>query len=545
MKRLADLYEALDSTTSTLAKVGAMARYFREAPGRDAAWALWFLTGRRPKRLLGVRALVGWTLELTGTPDWLFGECYAVVGDLAECIALLLDDGTRVTHPDETPLSEWMEQRILPLRGLDPEEQRDRVTGWWRALDRRELFLLNKLLTGELRVGVSATLVLRALAEVAGLPPALLAQRTMGDWTPSAEFLERILAREHVTDDASRPYPFFLASPLEDGPEALGDRAGWQVEWKWDGIRGQLIRRGGHVFLWSRGEELITGRFPEVAEAGATLPDGTVLDGEVLAYGEDRPLPFALLQTRIGRQTLTPKILAQAPAAFMAYDLLEHEGQDVRERPLSERRALLETLLGGRHRRFFLSEVLSDPSWEALARRRLEARERKVEGLMLKRLDSPYRTGRRRGDWWKWKIDPFQVDAVLLYAHPGNGRRANLFTDYTFAVWDEGTLVPVAKAYSGLSDAEIRELDGWVRAHTRERFGPVRAVEPSQVFELHFEGIARSTRHKSGVAVRFPRIARWRTDKPASEADTLESLKRMIPGATPPRGPMSHGSSVS
>lgn len=534
MKRFADLYEALDSTTSTLAKVGAMARYFREAPARDAAWALWFLTGRRPKRLLGVRALVGWTLELTGTPDWLFGECYAVVGDLAECIALLLDDGTRVTHPDETPLSEWMEQRILPLRGLDPNEQRERVTGWWRTLDRRELFLLNKLLTGELRVGVSATLVLRALAEVAGLPPALLAQRTMGDWTPSAEFLERILAREHVTDDASRPYPFFLASPLEEGPEALGDRTGWQVEWKWDGIRGQLIRRGGHVFLWSRGEELITGRFPEVAEAGATLPDGTVLDGEVLAYGEDRPLPFALLQTRIGRQTLTPKILAQAPAAFMAYDVLEHAGQDVRERPLSERRALLEMLLEGRHRRFFLSELLADPSWEALARRRLEARERKVEGLMLKRLESPYRTGRRRGDWWKWKIDPFQVDAVLLYAHPGNGRRANLFTDYTFAVWDGGTLVPVAKAYSGLSDAEIRELDGWVRAHTLERFGPVRAVEPSQVFELHFEGIARSTRHKSGVAVRFPRIARWRTDKPASEADTLQTLKRMI--VTQPTG---------
>jgi DNA ligase 1 len=536
MKRFADLYEALDSTTSTLAKVAAMRRYFREAPAADSAWALWFLTGRRPKRLLGVRALVGWTLELTGTPDWLFGECYAVVGDLAECIALLLDDGTRVTHPDETPLSEWVEGRILPLRGLDPEEQRARVTGWWRSLDRRELFLLNKLLTGELRVGVSATLVLRALAEVAELSPALLAQRTMGDWTPSAAFLERTLSREQVSDDASRPYPFFLASPLEDDPASLGDRAAWQAEWKWDGIRGQLIRRGGRVFLWSRGEELITERFPEVIEAGETLPEGTVLDGEVLAYGEDRPLPFALLQTRIGRQTLTPKILAQAPAAFMAYDLLEHEGKDLRERPLSERRALLEALLAGRHRRFFVSEVLADPSWNDLARRRLEARERKVEGLMLKRLESPYRTGRRRGDWWKWKIDPFQVDAVLLYAHPGNGRRANLFTDYTFAVWDEGELVPVAKAYSGLSDEEIRQLDGWVRAHTIQRFGPVRAVETTQVFELHFEGIARSTRHKSGVAVRFPRIARWRTDKPASEADTLETLKRMIsptPSSTP------------
>jgi len=536
MKRFADLYEALDSTTSTLAKVAAMRRYFREAPPADAAWALWFLTGRRPKRLLGVRALVGWTLELTGTPDWLFGECYAVVGDLAECIALLLDDGSRVTHPDETPLSEWMEQRILPLRTLEAEEQRARVTGWWRTLDRRELFLLNKLLTGELRVGVSATLVLRALAQAADLPPPLLAQRTMGDWTPSAEFLERIVAREHQSDDASRPYPFFLASPLEDPPESLGDRSTWQVEWKWDGIRGQLIRREGRVFLWSRGEELITERFPEVVEAGNTLPDGTVLDGEVLAYGEDRPLPFALLQTRIGRQTLTPKVLADAPAAFMAYDLLEQDGRDLREVPLSGRRARLEALLAARHRRFFVSQVLREPSWEELARRRLEARERKVEGLMLKRLESPYRTGRRRGDWWKWKIDPFQVDAVLLYAHPGNGRRANLFTDYTFAVWDEGQLVPIAKAYSGLSDEEIRQLDGWVRAHTIQRFGPVRAVEPSQVFELHFEAIARSARHKSGVAVRFPRISRWRTDKPASEADTLQTLQRMIPGAASPAG---------
>jgi len=536
MKRFADLYEALDSTTSTLAKVEAMARYFRQAPPRDAAWALWFLTGRRPKRLLGVRALVGWTLELTGTPDWLFSECYAVVGDLAECIALLLDDGTRVTHPDETPLSDWMEQRILPLRALDAEAQRAQVTGWWRTLDRRELFVLNKLLTGELRVGVSATLVLRALAEVAGLPPALMAQRTMGDWTPSAELLERILSKEHVADDASRPYPFFLASPLDEPPQVLGSREEWQVEWKWDGIRGQVVRRSGQVFLWSRGEELITERFPEVVEAGGTLPDGTVLDGEVLAHGDDRPLPFALLQTRIGRQTLTPAILARAPAAFMAYDLLEHEGRDIRDLPLSERRGRLEALLRGRHRRFFLSEVLAETSWEALGRRRLEARERQVEGLMLKRLSSPYRTGRRRGDWWKWKIDPFQVDAVLLYAHPGNGRRANLFTDYTFALWDEGTLVPVAKAYSGLSDEEIRQLDGWVRSHTLQRFGPVRAVEPSQVFELHFEGISRSTRHKSGVAVRFPRIARWRTDKPASEADTLETLRRMIPFRIDPAG---------
>ena len=530
MKRFADLYDALDSTPSTLAKVAALVRYFQEAPPADAAWALYFLTGRKLKRLLPTKLLVTWTLELTALPEWLFAESYAVVGDLAETISLLLDT-TQPSASADLPLATWMATRIVPLKKLAPEAQREAVLRYWRELSRRELYLVNKLLTGELRVGVSATLVLRAIAQVTGLPAATIAHRAMGTWEPTPEAFQALIQPDAMSDDVSRPYPFYLASPLETEPQALGPREAWQVEWKWDGIRGQLLRRTGQTFLWSRGEELITERFPEILAAAQALPDGTVLDGEVLAYEGGHPLPFARLQRRIGRQKPTPTVLREAPAVFMAYDLLEFAGADLRELPLLERRAKLEALLLPLGQPFVLSEVLHESTWASLASLREEARARNVEGMMLKRTDSPYKTGRKRGDWWKWKIDPFSVDVVLLYAHPGSGKRANLFTDYTFAVWQGETLVPVAKAYSGLTDEEIGVLDKWIRGHTLERFGPVRAVEPSQVFELHFEAIAPSPRHKSGIALRFPRIARWRNDKPANEADTLETLQKLIPAS--------------
>jgi DNA ligase-1 len=336
------------------------------------------------------------------------------------------------------------------------------------------------------------------------------------------------VAPETADADISRPYPFCLAYPLDGPVEELGDVNGWQVEWKWDGIRSQLIRRGWRTFLWSRGEELITERFPEIDALGAQLPDGTVIDGEVMPWKHGMPLPFAQMQRRIGRKVLGQKILSEVPAVLVAYDLLEFQGEDVRERPLEWRRARLEEIAPPGSA-MVLSPIVKAGSWAELAALRQESRERKVEGFMLKRCGSPYRVGRRRGDWWKWKIDPFTMDAVLLYVHPGHGRRASLFTDYTFAVWDRGALVPVAKAYSGLSDAEIEELDAWVRRNTKEKFGPTRAVDPVQVFEIAFEGIAPSTRHKSGLAVRFPRIARWRRDKPASEADTLDALRAMLP----------------
>lgn len=530
MRRFAQLYDALDATTSTNAKVAAMQAYFAEAPAADAAWALFFLTGRRLKRLIAPRLLATWGCEAAGVSGWLAEECFALAGDLAETVALLLDTqrGGRRAAVEPPSLSSLIEQTLLPLRDAPEDEKHRAVLGLWEALDRRESFLLAKLLTGELRVGVSDTLAVRALAQHAGLLPATVAHRLMGSWEPSAESFAALVRPGASDADVSRPYPFYLASPLEEEPQELGERSEWLAEWKWDGIRAQIVRRGGGAYLWSRGEELITDRFPELEGAWAALPDGTVLDGEVLAFEAGAPMPFSVLQRRIGRRKLSAAVLASAPAAFMAYDVLELEGKDLREEPLRDRRLRLSDLLRSRSERLRLSPEVEAASWDELRSLREGSRERGVEGLMLKRWISAYRTGRPRGDWWKWKIDPYSIDAVLVYAQPGHGRRATLMTDLTFAVWSEGELLPVAKAYSGLTDEEIDRLDRWIRAHTVERFGPVRAVEPVHVFELHFEGIAGSERHKSGIAVRFPRIARWRTDKKPQDADTLDSLRALL-----------------
>jgi len=529
MRRFAALYDAIDSTTSTNAKVAAMAAYFSEAPPADAAWAVFFLTGRRLKRLVPYAAINDWTLAATGLDQWLLAECYSVVGDGAETVALVLDQVVVETRED-VPLADWVEQRILPLRGMDPAAQQARVSPWWGQLDRSQRFMLLKILTGELRVGVSQTLVVRALAQAAQRPPTTVAARLMGDWAPTGEWFTSLLSPEHTDEDRSRPYPFFLASPLEDPIESLGARDDWFVEFKWDGIRAQLVRRAGGVHLWSRGEELITHRFPEIAAAATRLPDGTVLDGEVLAFRDDRPLPFSALQQRIGRQKQVAQMVRAVPVVFMTYDILEDEGHDIRQRPLEDRRRLIEARVPATGV-LRTSQIVTAPTWEDLAALRTQSRTLGVEGLMLKRRSSAYGVGRKRGDWWKWKIDPYTIDAVLIYAQPGSGKRASLLTDYTFGVWDNGELVPIAKAYSGLSNEEIADLDRWIRRHTVERFGPVRHVEPVHVFELGFEGIAASTRHRSGIAVRFPRMLRWRTDKKAEEADTLDHVRKILEGA--------------
>ena len=529
MREFARLFDAIDSTTSTNAKVAVMAAYFASAPKGDAAWAVFFLTGRRLKRLLQYSLIHDWTMAATGIEGWLVEECYAVVGDGAETAALLLDQLPAAAPGDPLSLTTWVEDRVLRLREMDPAAQQAHVTSWWRELDRLERFILLKLLTGEFRVGVSQTLVVRALAQTSGLEVPIVAARLMGDWTPHAEWFARVLSPEHTDDDRSRPYPFSLAAPLDGDVSALGDPADWQIEWKWDGIRAQLIHRGGAVHLWSRGEELITHRFPEITAAATRLPDGTVLDGEVLAFKDDRPMPFSALQQRIGRRKQVAQMSRAVPVVFMTYDILEADGADIRARPLQERRALLDALLsahgGGVLRP---SPTLHEASWDVLAEMRMQSRARGVEGLMLKRLTSSYGVGRKRGEWWKWKIDPYSIDAVLIYAQPGSGKRASLLTDYTFGVWHEGTLIPFAKAYSGLSNEEIGELDKWIRRHTTERFGPVRHVAPVQVFELGFEGIAESSRHKSGIAVRFPRMLRWRKDKTPDEADTLEIVRALL-----------------
>ncbi len=421
-----------------------------------------------------------------------------------------------------------MEERLLPIRIADDETRRAWLIEAWRAMDEPQRFAWNKLLTGEFRVGVSQNLVVRAVAEVAGASPETVAHRLMGDWQPSAEFWRGLLGPAAAEGDISRPYPFCLAYPLEGDVEDLGDVREWQIEWKWDGIRAQLTRRDGRTFLWSRGEELMTDRFPELAAAGDLLPEGTVIDGEVMPWKNGGPLPFAQMQRRIGRKVLGQKILADVPVVLVTFDLLESGGRDVREQPLEWRRAELERI-APRESAVVLSPIVQPADWDGLKQLRQESRQRKVEGLMLKRLGSPYRVGRKRGDWWKWKIEPYSVDAVLIYAQPGSGRRASLFTDYTFGIWNNGQLVPFAKAYSGLSDEEIREVDSFVRRNTIEQFGPVHRVKPELVFELAFEGIQRSTRHRSGIAVRFPRMARWRHDKKAEEADSIDTIRALLP----------------
>lgn len=532
MRAFADLYTALDESNKTNAKVAALKDYFSAAPPENAAWVISFLMGRRPRRAVNARRLAEWAAAEADIPDWLFSESYDAVGDIAETITLVLPE---TGASSDIPLYRWIEDRLLPLQTLSEPEQCEAILQAWRELDPQQRFIWNKLITGGFRVGVSAKLVIRALADVSGLETAAITHRLMGTWEPTSSFYETLLAPETADADSSRPYPFFLAHPLEDEPEKLlGDIHDWQIEWKWDGIRAQLIRREGSVYLWSRGEELVTDRYPEIAEAAEHLPDGTVLDGELLVWKNDSVQPFAQLQRRIGRKAVGKKMLADFPVIFLGYDMLELNGEDSRSQPLRARRAALESIVQPlNHERLLLSPIVDVDSWDTLAVLINESRERMVEGFMIKRLDSPYRVGRQRGDWWKWKIAPHSVDAVLIYAQRGSGKRASLYTDYTFGVWDdEGKLVPFTKAYSGLTDAEIRQVDNFIRHNTQEKFGPVRTVKPELVFELAFEGIQRSSRHKSGIAVRFPRILRWRQDKPMAEADTLDTIRALLPPET-------------
>ena len=527
VKQFADLYRELDQSTATLDKRAALVRYFRSAPPADAAWAMWLLSGGKLARIANTRELREWIVQESGQPDWLVEDSYDHVGDLAETLTLLLDDPP--SAHDDRSLVEWIEGILLPIANKEVELRRVAVVGGWNALPFDQRLLFNKLLTGSLRVGVSQRLVQQALADMSGIDISRLAQRMLGAWTPTPGFLRNLLSVEELPEDRQQPYPFFLASPLENEVESLGDIGEWLLEWKWDGIRLQLIRRLGEVALWSRGEERLDGRFPEIEDAATTLPRDCVIDGELLVWLEgDAPLPFTALQTRIQRRKPGARTLADTPARVLAYDLLELDGEDLRARPLAQRRALLESLLAQHGDPcIVISPLVSAENWQQAALLREGARERGVEGLMLKRTESVYQSGRRRGDWWKWKIDPLTIDAVLLYAQSGHGRRSTLYTDYTFGVWDGDALVPVAKAYSGLDDKEILSLDSWIRANTLERFGPVRSVKAHHVFELGFEAVNRSKRHKSGIAVRFPRILRWRHDKPPAEADRLETLQAL------------------
>ncbi len=533
MRAFSELFAALDRTTSLNDKLAALVAYLRAVGAADGAWAVALLSGRRPKKPVNRRIAQEALVEYLGIQPWVIDASYELVGDLGETCSLLIDTlrPVRATDVAHAPLAEWMETRLPAIAALeDDAAKKRRLIGWWEELSQGEIFLLQKLISGGFRVGVSESLVVKALAAVACVPVTVMTQRLTGKWAPTPEVFRGFLEAEGgARRDVTQPYAFALAYPLDQAPAELGERAAWSAEWKWDGIRAQLVRREGACHVWSRGEDLVTAAFPEIAIAAvAAFPDDTVVDGEILAFENELPLPFAALQKRLGRKKVTAAVQAATPLRFLAYDLLELGGIDYRDEPFARRREALEGLVAGAVAPLGLSPLVLAATWEDLAAAREAARERGVEGLMLKKLDAPYRAGRKRGDWWKWKVEPLVVDAVLIYAQAGSGRRANLFTDYSFAVWRGSDLVPVAKAYSGLDAGEIAELDRWIRAHTKEKFGPVRSVEPHHVFELGFEGIQTSGRHKAGVALRFPRILRWRRDKTPAEADTLQTLEAML-----------------
>jgi len=533
MKLFSELYKRLDSTTRTTVKVQAMTQYFGCAEPADAAWAIYFLSGEKIRRLIPTKLLRQWAAEEANIPAWLFDESYSSVGDLAETISLVVPEQKTETTGS---LSEWVEERLQPIRNMNEEQQCKVVTDIWHQNPADVRFVILKLITGAFRVGVSKRLVTRALAEHTGICAEVIAHRLMGSWSPTPESFLRLSNPD--VDDAivSQPYPFCLAHAIDrdSTPDSLGKINDFAAEWKWDGIRGQLIQRNSQIFVWSRGEELMENRWPEIEAAAALLPTGTVLDGEILATKADGTiLPFSQLQRRINRKKVGRKLLLEVPVVFHAFDLLEQDGNDLRSLPWRQRRDHLEILMSRvQHPQLKITELIPAQSWADWTEIRTHSRERHSEGLMLKRVDAPYDVGRVRGTWWKWKVEPYTIDAVLIYAQKGHGKRSSLFSDYTFAVWKDDELVPFAKAYSGLTNAELREVDRFVRKNTKEAFGPVRSVQPELVMELAFEGLQASTRHKSGIATRFPRISRWRHDKAAKDANTLEDVLDLLPGSS-------------
>ena len=540
MKRFSEMIQVLGTTTKTNQKLEAIQEYFNAADDKDKIWVIALFSGRRPKRSVKSALLREWCMEITGIAPWLFEESYHTVGDLAETIALLLP-GSKQRATSEHSLAYYLEI-LQRLEKQDDAIKKEFVTDSWQQMNTNERFVFNKLITGGFRIGVSQKLMVNALAKTTGTSPSIIAHRISGNWDPSTLSFSELLSTEHSAADFSKPYPFYLAYALENDIALLGDPAEWQAEWKWDGIRGQIIKRNDELYVWSRGEELMTEKFPEYKILETLLPNGTAIDGEIISLDNKQilqshgtsqtqftPLPFSALQTRIGRKNITKKELSAAPVGFIAYDLIEYDGKDLRQLPLTDRMAKLEALILGLNLPFIhLSPVIHFDEWDDLTNTRKRSREMGSEGLMIKRKDSAYQVGRKRGDWWKWKIDPLTIDAVMIYAQKGHGRRSNLYTDYTFAVKDGDQLVSFAKAYSGLTDKEFAQVDNFVKRNSIEKFGPVRTVKPELVFEIAFEGIAASNRHKSGVALRFPRISRWRKDKKADEINTLEDLKAIL-----------------
>jgi DNA ligase 1 len=527
LEMFAHLVTEISTSTKTNDKLQSLVDYFAVAPDEDKVWVIAIFSGRRPRRAVNSRLMRDWCAEITSYPSWLFDECYHTVGDLAETLALLLPETKTDTQVNKN-LSHYLET-FISIEKQDESIRKKFIIDSWNQMNRDERFVFNKLITGSFRIGVSQKTIVNALSKTVDLSASVIAHRISGNWDPVTTTFNHLLSESASVSDFSKPYPFYLAYALEDVPETLGDPAEWQAEWKWDGIRGQVIKRNNELFVWSRGEELMTDKFPEYFILKDLLPEGVVIDGEIIPAIDGKPLPFSVLQTRIGRKNIGKKQLQDVPICFFAYDILEFDGQDYREKTMAERRLKLEEIiLPIKNKSIQISEIINFTSWKDLEETRKNSREMNSEGIMLKRKNSTYKVGRKRGDWWKWKIDPLTIDCVMIYAQKGSGRRSNLYTDYTFAVKDGDKLVAFTKAYSGLTDKEFAQVDNFVKRNSIEKFGPVRTVKPELVFEIAFEGIAASNRHKSGVALRFPRMSRWRKDKSVDEINTLDDLKSML-----------------
>lgn len=525
MKNFAQLIAGLENTNKTLAKKELLIRYFTEADAEDKLWVVALFTGKRPRRPVKSGQMREWCMEIANIPEWLFQESYTSVGDLSETMALLIQNES---SSSEKPLHVWMKE-IIALRNMSDLEKQIYVVESWFQLNQAERFVFNKLIGGSLRIGVSKNGIVNALAEFSGKDKNEIMHALVGKWQPGEISFDELIAGDHVNTDLSKPYPFCLAYALDKEIEELGPEKNWMAEYKWDGIRGQVIRRDNEIYIWSRGEELVTDQFPELVEEFKDWQGDFVLDGEILAVKDGEILNFNSLQKRLNRKVISAKMLKDVPIQFFAYDCLEYHGEDLRTQALSRRREVLEQIFKQNVAiRSKISNALSFENWTDLPEVRANARTINSEGLMLKDMGSIYHAGRKKGDWWKWKVDPLTIDAVMIYAQRGSGRRSGHYTDYTFAVRTDEGLVTVAKAYSGLTNEEIKEVSKFVNKNATEKFGPVRTVPPELVFEIAFEGIALSNRHKSGVALRFPRIQRWRKDKSAADIDHIDQVKALI-----------------
>ena len=525
MKAFSLMYRRLESTTSTLKRTAIIADFFRQASDKDKLWTIALFTHKRPRRTITTSYLRLWAAELANIPNWLFEDTYHIVGDLAETIAKIIPPPT---YTSDNSLSYWVEM-LIALKDKEEADKKEAILEAWKILDTDSRFLFNKLITGGFRIGVAQRTIVKALSAVLDQEENVIAHKLMGNWSPLAISYEELLLSDDPTADSSKPYPFYLASPLDSPLDKLGSAGEWYAEYKWDGMRGQLIKRDKNVFLWSRGEELIIDQFPEFITLRNVESD-FVIDGEILVFRDNQIKGFDHIQKRIGRKKVSKKILESHPAIMMAYDIMELNNNDIRELSQANRRIKLESLIDQNDfsNLIKISPLISFNDWSALGQIRNLAREKNAEGLMLKSKLGPYKTGRKRGDWYKWKVDPMTFDGVLLYAQRGHGRRANLYSDFTFAVKDGDNLVPITKSYIGLTDNELTQISQFVRKNTIERFGPVSSVTPKLVFEVGFEGISKSNRRKVGISLRSPRILRWRHDKSVNEIDSLSDILRFL-----------------